>query len=90
MGKDTKRTHVVSLADVVAGVRRTVKIRRQLNRNERDGSRIEIHAVCNTRSCDRGENAGIAGSDSDRDTNAATADSGANEVRTEEEEYEGM
>ena len=39
---------------------------------------------------DRGENAGIAAADSDRDTNAATADSGENEVRSEEEEYEGM
>ena len=39
VGRDTKRTHVVRLADVVAGVRRTVKRRR--------GSRIEIN-VCDT------------------------------------------
>ena len=30
VGRDTKRTHVVRLADVVARVRRTVKRRRQV------------------------------------------------------------
>ena len=57
VGRGTERTHVVRLADVVAGVRRTVK--------RRCGSRIDID-VCNIRSCASGqrrkpgENAGIA------------------------------
>ena len=67
VGRDTRRTHVVRLADVVAGVRRTVKRRRQPN----------------TRSCyGKGEKTqGSPPTDSDCDTNAATADSGENEVR---------
>ena len=39
LGRDTRRTHIVRLADVVAGVRRTAKRRR--------GSRIEIN-VCDS------------------------------------------
>ena len=67
VGRDTRRTHVVRLADVVAGVRRTVKRRRQPN----------------TRSCyGKGEKTeGSPPTHSDCDTNAATADSGENEVR---------
>ena len=42
VGRGTERTHVVRLADVVAGVRRTAKKRR--------GGGIEIDAM-NTRSC---------------------------------------
>ena len=51
--------------------------------NEKDGSRIEINALCNTRSCYETEEKtqGSPESDSDRDTDAATADSGENEVR---------
>ena len=50
VGRGTERTHVVRLADVVAGVRRTAKRRR--------GGRIESVAM-NTKRV-RGENAGIA------------------------------
>ena len=81
LGRDTRRTHIVKLADVVAGVRRSAKRCR--------GSRIEMSAT-RRRSCTaKGKTQGSSATDSDCDTNAATADSGENEV-TEEEEYEGM
>ena len=73
VGRGTERTHVVRLADVVAGVRRTAKKRR--------GGGIEIGAM-NTRSCfSTEEKKKGPENDSDRDTNAATADSFENEVR---------
>ena len=61
--------HVVRLADVVAGVRRTSKKRR--------GGRIDIRAagVNTEKSCfPKGEEKQGPESDSDRDTDAATAD----------------
>ena len=65
----------------MAGVRRTVKMRRQSNRSKADGSTSMLSAVQHAKLYDRGENAGIATRDSDRGTNAATADSGENEAR---------
>ena len=76
VGRGTGRIHVVRLADVVAGVRRTSKRRR--------GGRIDIGAVgVNAeKSCfPKGEEKQGPETDSDRDTDAATADSGENEVR---------
>ena len=76
VGRGTGRIHVVRLADVVAGVRRTSKRRR--------GGRIDIGAIgVNTeKSCfPKGEEKQGLETDSDCDTDAATADSGENEVR---------
>ena len=72
VGRGTRRMHVVRLADVVASVRRTSKKRRG------GGGRIDIRE----KSCfPKGEEKQGPESDSDRDTDAATADSGENEVR---------
>ena len=76
VGRGTRRMHVVRLADVVASVRRTSKKRR--------GGRIDVGAagVNEEESCfPKGEEKQGPESDSDRDTDAATADSGENEVR---------
>ena len=73
MGRGTERTHVVRLADVVAGVRRTAKRRR--------GGRIKIDAMNTKRCFGTEEKTQGSPSHSDRDTDAATADSGENEVR---------
>ena len=75
VGRGTERMHVVRLADVVASVRRTSKRRR--------GGRVDIRAVnVNAESCfPKGEEKQGLETDSDRDTDAATADSGENEVR---------
>ena len=68
VGRGTGRMHVVRLADVVAGVRRTSKRRR--------GGRVDIGAVnVNAESCfPKGEEKQGLETDSDRDTDAATAD----------------
>ena len=76
VGRGTGRIHVVRLAEVVAGVRRTSKKRR--------GGRIDVGAagVNEEKSCfPKGEEKQGPETDSDRDTDAATADSGENEVR---------
>ena len=76
VGRGTRRMHVVRLADVVASVRRTS--------NKRRGGRIDVGAagVNEEESCfPKGEEKQGPESDSDRDTDAATADSGENEVR---------
>ena len=68
VGRGTERMHVVRLADVVAGVRRTSKKRR--------GGRVDIEAMnVNTESCfPKGEKKQGLESDSDRDTDAACSD----------------
>ena len=76
VGRGTGRIHVVRLAEVVAGVRRTSKKRR--------GGRIDVGAagVNGEESCfPKGEEKQGPETDSGRDTDAATADSGENEVR---------
>ena len=73
VGRGTERTHIVRLADVVAGVRRTAKRRR--------GGGIEIDAMNTKKLFLKEVKKQGTETDSDRDTDAATADSGENEVR---------